>query len=302
MRFANLIAKASALALVIATVGSARAQTTSPPPAGPLRPYVFPNVEQFQLDNGLKVILVEKHTLPVVEGRLILDAGSMREPAAKNGLASLTGRLLPEGTADMSGAEIARQMDALGAQFSTVGGFNSSFADVVALKNVFPQAIALAAKTVISPSFPPTEFIRVKNQALAAYQQTHARTAGLAADAFLRAAFDSTSPHSRTAAGTLATINALTRDDVVNWHRTMFAPAGATLLLVGDISPAEARTVAQQAFGGWKATRVALAPVSNAIRRSAGTRVILVDRPGSVQSTVTLSSILMVMCLPSTLM
>jgi len=288
MRSANLIAKTSALALVIAAAVPASAQTSSPPPAGPLRPYVFPNVEQFQLDNGLKVILVEKHTLPVVEGRLILDAGSMREPAAKNGLASLTGRLLPEGTADMSGAEIARQMDALGAQFSTVGGFNSSFADVVALKNVFPQAIALAAKTVISPSFPPTEFIRVKNQALAAYQQTHARTAGLAADAFLRAAFDSTSPHSRTAAGTLATINALTRDDVVNWHRTMFAPAGATLLLVGDISPAEARTVARQAFGGWKATRAATAPVSNAIRQSAGTRVILVDRPGSVQSTVML--------------
>src|SRR5205814_295738 len=80
----------------------------------------------------------------------------------------------------------------------------------------------------------------------------------------------------------------LTRDDVVNWHRTMFAPAGATLLLVGDISPAEARAVAQQAFGGWKATRVAVPPVSNAIRRSAGTRVILVDRPGSVQSTVML--------------
>jgi zinc protease len=286
MRSANFIAKTVALAVAIGAVSQAGAQTTNPPPAGPLRPYVFPNVEQFQLDNGLKVILVEKHTLPVVEGRLILDAGAIREPAAKNGLASLTGRLLPEGTADMSGAEIARQMDALGAQFSTVGGFNSSYADIVALKNVFPQAMTLAAKTVISPSFPPTEFIRVKNQALAAYQQTHARTAGLAADAFLRAAFDSTTPYSRTAAGTLATINALTRDDVVNWHRTMFAPAAATLLLVGDISPAEARTVAQQAFGGWAATRATVAPVSNALRRSAGTRVVLVDRPGSVQSTM----------------
>ena len=82
------------LALVVGAVilpsGSPSAQTVTPPPAGPLRPYIFPAVEEFQLANGLRVILVQKHTVPVVEGRLILDAGAMREPAAKNGLASLT--------------------------------------------------------------------------------------------------------------------------------------------------------------------------------------------------------------------
>src|SRR5947207_13145296 len=288
MRNANLTVKIRALAIAIAAgaSGIARAQSVDPPAPGALRPYVFPNVEQFQLSNGMKVILVEKHTLPMVEGRLILDAGAMREPANKNGLASLTGRLLSEGTADMSGAEIARQMDALGAQYSTGGGFSTSFADVVALRNVFPQAMTLAAKTVIAPSFPATEFIRVKNQALAAYQQSHARTTGLAADAFVRAAFDSTAPFSRPAAGTLSTIGALTRDDVVNWHRTMYAPAGSTLLLVGDLTPAQGRTVAEQAFGRWTATRPAMAPIANPVRQSAGTRVILVDRPGSVQSSI----------------
>ncbi len=285
MRAAKYTMRSCALALAVGAF-TAGAQTVKPPAPGPLRPYVFPNVEQFQLPNGLKVILVEKHTLPVVEGRLILDAGAMREPAAKNGLASLTGRLLSEGTTDMSGAEIARQMDALGAQFTTAGGFSTSFADVVAIKNVFPQAMQLAAKTVMSPSFPATEFIRVKNQALAAYQQSHARASGLAADAFIRAAFDTTAPFSRPPAGTLASIGGLTRDDVVNWHRTMYAPAASTLLLVGDITPGEARSVAQQAFGNWNATRAAMAPVMNPIRQSSGTRVILVDRPGSVQSSI----------------
>ena len=133
--------------VVAATLSAAMASAqTTPPPAGALRPYVFPSVEQFQLANGLKVILVQKHTLPVVEGRLILDAGAMREPAAKNGLASLTGSLLSEGTGTMTGAEIARAMDALGAQYFTGAGFSTATADVVALKNVFPQALALAAK------------------------------------------------------------------------------------------------------------------------------------------------------------
>src|SRR6478672_10353788 len=169
----------AALSLAIGSV-NANAQTQTPPAPGPLRPYVFPQVNQFQLANGLKVIVVEKHNLPEIEGRLIIDAGAQREPAEKNGLASLTGRLLSEGTADLSGAEIARQMDALGAQYQTGGGYSTSFADVVALKNVFPQAMQLAAKTVMAPSFPANEFTRVKNQAIAAYQQSHARTNGLA--------------------------------------------------------------------------------------------------------------------------
>jgi len=274
-----------ALSLAIGAA-TANAQTQAPPAPGPLRPYVFPQVNQFQLANGLKVIVVEKHNLPEVEGRLIIDAGAQREPAAKNGLASLTGRLLSEGAGDLSGAEIARQMDALGAQYQTGGGYSTSFADVVALKNVFPQAMQLAAKTVISPSFPANEFTRVKNQAIAAYQQSHARTSGLANDAFIRAAFDTTAPFSRPPNGTTASINALTRDDVVNWHRTMYAPSAATLLLVGDITPAEAKSVAQQAFGSWSATRAAATPISNPIHTSSGTRVILVDRPGSVQSTI----------------
>jgi zinc protease len=278
--------KLVALAIASGAAVNAVGAQAKPPAPGPLRPYVFPQVNEFKLDNGLRVITVEKHTLPVIEGRLILDAGSQREPAAKNGLASLTGRLLSEGTADMSGAEIARQMDALGAQYSTGAGYSTAFTDIVALKNVFPQAMALAAKTVISPSFPATEFIRVKNQALAAYQQNHARAAGLASDAFVRAAFDTVAPFSRPASGTLATIGALTRDDVASWHRSMYAPSAATLLLVGDITPAEARTVAQQAFGGWTATRPAMTPVANPIRQSTGTRVILVDRPGSVQSSM----------------
>ena len=267
---------------------AALAQTVSPPPAGTLRPYVFPAVEEFRLGNGLRVILVQKHTLPVVEGRLLLDAGAMREPAAKNGLAALTGSLLSEGTGSMTGAEIARAMDALGAQYSTFANFSAANIDVVALKTVFPDALALAAKTVIAPSFPVGELSRVKNQSLAAYQLVHARTAGLASDAFVRAAFDSVAPFSRPASGTPSTIGPLTRDEVINWHRTMYAPSAATLLLVGALTPAEARSIAQQAYGSWTVTRAALVPVENPIRPSSGTRVILVDRPGSVQSSIVL--------------
>lgn len=278
----------AAVALAITAPGAAgiAGAQTKPPPPSALRPYAFPKVEQFTLANGLKVILVEKHTLPVVGGRVIIDAGAMREPASKNGLASLTGRLLSEGTGDVTGAELARRMETMGASYNAGGAFSNSFADVVALKNVFAEALTLAAQTVIAPSLPANEFERVKNQALAAYQQRRAQASGLASDAFVHAAFDSTAPFSRPAAGITATITGLTRDDVVNWHRTMFAPSAATLLLVGDITPAEARAVAERAFGGWTASRAAMSPVTNKAQKYNGTRIILVDRPGSVQSSV----------------
>ena len=284
----HIFSRRGIAALALASLGAvsvAHAQV-KPPAPGPLRPYAFPKVEQFTLDNGLKVIVVEKHTLPVVEGRIIIDAGAMREPAAKNGLASLAGRLLSEGAGGLSGPEFSRRMESMGASYQAGGGYSTSFADVVALKNVFSDALTLAAQSIIAPSFPETEFGRVKNQALAAYQQRRAQASGLAADAFIQAAFDSTAPFSRPPAGTATTIAGITRDDVVSWHRTMFAPSAATLLLVGDITPAEARTVAQRAFGSWTATRAALAPVANPIRKYTGTRIILVDRPGSVQSSV----------------
>src|SRR5206468_1804352 len=78
----------------------------------------------------------------------------------------------------------------------------------------------------------------------------------------------------------------LTRDDVVDWHRTMYSPSAATLLLVGDINRAEAQNVAQQAYGSWGSNPATRSAVENPIRASNGTRVILVDRPGSVQSSI----------------
>jgi hypothetical protein len=78
MRSAKLTMRIAVLSVAIGALGTAGGQTVNPPVPGPLRPYVFPNVEQFQLPNGMKVILDENHTLPVLEGRLILDAGAMR--------------------------------------------------------------------------------------------------------------------------------------------------------------------------------------------------------------------------------
>lgn len=276
-----------AVASLTLSTAPARAQERQQPPApGPLRPYAFPEVERFTLANGLQVIVVERSTLPIVTARVIVDAGSMREPAAKNGLAALTGNLLSEGTRTLTGAQIAERMERLGAQFSTSGSYSLASVDVTALKPVFSEAMALAATTLLEPSFPEGEFNRLRSEAIAAYRQRLSRAEGIASDLFYVAAFDASAPFSRPPQGTPATIGALTRDDVVAWHRAMYAPASTTVLIAGDITVDEARSVVQRAFGGWRAAASTLALVTNPRRAAPATRVILIDRPGSVQSAI----------------
>ena len=254
------------------------------PALGTPNPYRLPPVDEFRLENGLRVVVVRQQSMPLVTGRLIVDAGAEHEPAAQNGLAVLTGNLLPEGTAAMSGPELAERMERLGAQFQAGAGQNLAFAVVTALKPVFAEALGLAAGAVMAPAFPEREFTRVRQQAITNYAASQATVEGLGAETFWRAVFQPGSPYARPSGGTAATLGTLTREDVVRWHGRMYVPGNATLLLVGDVTADEARRLAQDAFGGWRGETPRLARSANPIRPAQRTRVVLVDRPGSVQS------------------
>ncbi|HEU0300525.1 MAG TPA: pitrilysin family protein [Longimicrobium sp.] len=256
------------------------------PGLGPVRAYTLPPVEEFRLANGLRVVAVRQSAVPLVTGRLIVDAGAEHEPAARNGLALVTANLLPEGTAEMPGPQLAERMERLGAQYQTGAGQNLAFVAATALKPVFGEALRLAAASVVAPAFPERDFARVRQQAVTAYVQAQSTVEGLANEAFARAVFADGAPYARPPGGTAATLGAITRDDVVQWHRTMYVPANATLLLVGDLSADEARRVAEDAFGGWRGDGTRPARSANPPRPVAATRVILVDRPGSVQSAI----------------
>jgi zinc protease len=276
-----------ALAAALAAAAPAAAQHgTTPPAPGPLRPYQVPTPQEFTLPNGLRVVVVRQNALPIVNGRLIVKAGASYEPAGKAGVAQLTALLLREGTQGMTGSEIAARMERLGAQFSTSGGYASAAANVTALKPQFSQALALAARTVMQPTFPESDFARVRTQAIAGYVANQSSAEGLADETFNRALFQPGAPFARPPGGTRATLETLTLQDVRDWHRRTYAPSNAILLLVGDVTTAEARQWAQQALGAWSGAAVSLTPAANPAQAAQGTRIILVDRPGSVQSGV----------------
>jgi zinc protease len=282
--------KALAIAASLVAAGSVGGQTPKelPPEPGPLRKFDVPPIQTATLPNGIRIALIEKHTLPVVAGRIQIDAGAVREPANKSGVAVLTGNLLSEGTREMTGAEIADKMAALGAQFGTGGAFGSANASVTSLANVFGEAFAIAAKTVTEPRFDSADFARVRANSIANFEQSMSTTGGVAARIFASAVYDSATPYSRLSGGTRKTLEALTRDDVMAWHRSSYSPRNTTVMLVGDITMSAARALVEKAFGGWSATAPTFAPLANKIRSVPATRIILVDRPGSVQSAITI--------------
>lgn len=186
----------------------------------------------------------------------------------------------------MPGPELAERMERLGAQLQAGAAHDFAFVGVTSLRPALAEALGLAAGAVVAPAFAERDFERVRQQAATAHVQRQATVEGLADEAFARAVFTPAAPYSRPAAGTAATLGAITRDDVVRWHRTMFVPGNATLLLVGDLAPGDARRLAEEAFGGWHGGSARPPRPSNPPRPLAGTRVILVDRPGSVQSAI----------------
>jgi zinc protease len=283
----NRVSFAAILALLAtAAPATVAAQDKDPPQGGPLRPYAVPSVQSFTLNNGLRVLLVERHSLPVVTARFIVDAGAMREPAEKNGLAVLTGNLLAEGAKGLTGAQIAEQMADMGAQFSTFGDYGTAYVAVTSLSNNFSKALNLAASSLTDPTFSQSDFDRKKNTTIAAYRRNLSTVEGIGARVFNVAIYDPTTAYSRPSAGTAASLAALTRDDVINWYKSMYGPKNTTLVIIGDITAAAARQAAESAIGSWNATAPTLTPFVGKAQQVTGTRIILVDRPGSVQSQI----------------
>lgn len=282
----NLLIGFASIALATPAIAQ-QPERETPPPPGPLRPFRVPEIRESRLPNGIRVVVAERRSLPIVHARIIVNAGSVHEPADKSGLASLTGSLLIEGGAGgLGSAELARRIDALAAQVGSSASFSLAGVNITSLSSVFADAMSLAATAVKSPMFDEREFGRVRSQALAGYEQAMSSAEAVADRTFSRAMYRPEAPYSRSPAGTATTLNAIARDDVVAWHARMYAPANTTILFVGDIAFADAVSLVTRLFGDWSVAAPSISLPANPTQTPGATRVILVDRPGSVQSAI----------------
>jgi zinc protease len=248
----------------------------------------FPPYEIRTLANGLRVVVVAHHEQPAVSVRLIVRAGAAHDPKNTPGLATLLAALLDQGTTSRSAAEIADTIDYIGGALGTGSGTDLSFVNVLVMKDSFDLAMDLASDIVRNPAFDPGEIERQRQQMLSALQvnqQDPEYLAGVLIDRLIYGFH----PYGVPSGGTPESVASITRDDLVRFHKTWFGPNNALLAIVGDLTADEAFKGAARAFGGWARTEVP--PAAFADPPDPTRRVVLVDRPGAVQTEIRVGNI-----------
>src|SRR5215813_8203094 len=242
----------------------------------------LPRATEATLSNGLTVLIMENHRLPMISMQLqISGAGPLFEPATMPGLASITAQMLRQGTKTRSSVQIAEQAALLGAEISAASGFGSSATVLNAsgLSDNFDQWFALTTDVLLNPSFPADELDRLKQRMKAQLRQQRANPNFLSRERFNRAVYGS--HPAAIVSATNESIDAVTPAMLAKWHQDRYAPQNAVLGITGDIKAAEIVPKLEKALAAWKKTDLKEVLPENP-KAIASKKVLLVDRPGSV--------------------
>jgi zinc protease len=254
-----------------------------PPPPLAARDVDFPPYELRTLSNGLQVLVVPHHEQPSVVFRLLVRAGAIQEPADRPGVANFVATLLNQGTTTRSAEQIATLIDSAGGFIGVGAGNELTFIQGAVIKDRTDEALGLVSEMAQHPAFPAGEIQLQRRQALSALQVANDDPDYIAGVVFDRLVFGS-HPYGRPGQGTVESIERITRDDLVAFHRTWFVPNNALLAIVGDLPAAQAFAAAERAFGAWP--RKDVPAVTPAAPPPPARRIVVVDRPGSAQTEI----------------
>lgn len=256
-----------------------------PPGPGAIRPFDFPDVESGRLENGLELRVARLPRLPVVSVTVVLNAGESWLDDSRAGLAVLTGDALEGGTEERSGSELAEALEGLGAQLGVSTGWDATSVQLSCHADRLAEALPLLAEVIRQPAFPEDEVLRIRNQHLAGLEQRRKEPSKLASDHALRAIYADDVPFARPTAGRVEAVATLGPDDALGFAREAYRPGDGGVVVAGDVDRSEVAELVERHFGAWSGEGRGR-PDFEARPRSRERRVVIVDRPGSVQSEI----------------
>ena len=293
MKLSGTSSVLSVLAL-LAVQSAATAQGTfdrsKSPELGPPPQVSLPPINTRQLPNGLKLLIVEQHELPLADFVLVVGSGSTADPASKPGIANLISAMLREGTTTRKSLEIADQTAFLGIRLSPSSSWESSTLSLHTPTAQLDSALALFADVALHPSFPANEFERVRKTQLTELLQLRDQGAAIASIAFPAIIYGNAHPYGAPSLGTEASVKSLTTTDLQSYYQANFRPNNATLIVVGDVTPAQVEQKINNLFGGWQRGDVPQLNYSEP-PKSATTTIYLIDKPGAAQSSFRIGAV-----------
>lgn len=238
---------------LFATLSSAFAigGVDSPPAASAPRPVAFTQPKETKLANGLRVVVVERPDLPLLAAELLVRNGAEVDPKDLAGTASMTGSLLTKGTESMSAPQIASTIESLGGSIDSGAHWERSSATVLVMSDKAEAALRILSDVVLHPTFKQEEIDRLKNQTLDGLRVALRQPGSLTQFVLARALFGD-APYGHSFSGTMETVQAIKRDDILKLYQTYYVPGNAALILSGNVTLEQGRKYAEQFFGDWK--------------------------------------------------
>jgi predicted Zn-dependent peptidase len=276
------------LSLVLCSSGAAAQTPATPRPAvAPERPFAPPPRVERTLSNGLRVVAVRYATVPKVSVVLTVQSGLAMDPAEKAGLAQFVVDAIQEGTTTRDSRKIREEIFAMGASLSATAGQDFSSFTFRGLSDTLPQMLTLLADIVRDPTFPAEEIDLLKTNMGQTLQAQLASPQFVGNRVFRQSLFGA-HPYARIGA-TLETLPNIDRSSVVEYHKTHYRPNNAYLIVAGDVAPDAVVAAVEKAFSGWARGTVP-PPPSTPAPPLEGRKVIFVQRPNSVQSSISVGN------------
>jgi zinc protease len=257
-----------------------------PSPLKP-RPLNIPAPSEKTLANGLQLAIVQDTRLPIVSFRLAFRGGDSNDPPQIAGLSDMMSHLLSEGTANRTSLQIAQQVERLGATLSASSASDYAAVAASALSVYVDEILELMADVTLQPLFPEKEIHLARENTKQMLIQQRAQPNFLASERLAKVMFGE-HPYSRISP-TPASLDAMTREAFIEFHKAKFAPNGAVMLVVGDVDPDEVAAKIETLFASWKPATIPGATYPAPPTRAERT-VYLVDRPGSAQSNIVIAN------------
>ena len=281
----NLLLFTPLLVVFCLSLSYAQLDRTKKPEPQPTPKITLPVIQHAALSNGMKIVLVERHELPIVQIQLVLQTGSASDPPEKSGIANLTAQMVREGTGKRGSLKIADDLEYIGANLNIYSTTDATMASMLTLKEQLSSALEVYSDVLCNPSFPDTEWARVKKTHLTGIMQRKDRPVGVADDVFSLLLYGTNQPYGRPTDGTDASVKLISLDDLKSFYKTNYVPNNATLIVVGDVTATDIRPMLQKYFGDWKPGTPSV-PIFSSVPKIDSTRIYLIDKPQAAQSEI----------------
>jgi len=242
----------------------------------------LPPITDRTLDNGLEIIVIENHELPVVYLSAVISAGSINDPPEKEGLANFTARMTTKGTESRSAVQLAEEIEYVGGSMDGSADRDAVYINANVLVRHFDVALDLLADVLLHPVFAPDEIDRLRRKTISEIIQSLDNPSSVCSDAFNSELFDG-HPYGHPLVGTEKSQETIDRNDILAFYQTYFRPNNAFIVISGDIDPDDALARIGAAFEKWESRTV---PPLNLVTPPAveGKRVLLIDKPDATQT------------------